>query len=44
MMNIKAQIMRWVLRNDIIIIVILLPVAFDSDKMLNYILAYHIIW
>ena len=40
-MNINAQIMRWVLRNDIVIIVILLPVVSYRDTMLKYILAYH---
>ena len=41
MININAQIMRWVLRNDIVIIVILFPVVSDRDKMLKYFLAYH---
>ena len=40
-MNINAQIMRWVLCNDIVIIVILLPVVSYRDKMLKYILAYY---
>ena len=32
--------MRWVLRNDKVIIAILLPVVMDSDKKLKYILAH----
>ena len=34
-------IIRWVLRNDKVVIAILLPVVNDKFKMLKYILAYN---
>ena len=44
MMNKNAQIFRWVVRNDKVIIVLLLPVVVDIDKMLKCILANHSLW
>ena len=41
MLNNNAQIMRWVLHNDKVMIVILLPVVSDRDKILKFIIAYH---
>ena len=41
MIHNNAKIMRWVLRNDKVIIAVLLPVVSDRDKMHKYILAHY---
>ena len=39
--NAHEFIIRWELRNDKVIIAILLPVVMDSDKMLNLAIVVH---